>query len=217
MAAMLTIHHLGVSQSDRVVWLMEELGLPYRLKWYQRGADGLMPPEYVALHPASTAPVVEDDGRVLAESAPILEYVCHRYAGGKLTVAPDQPNYFDYLYWMHFNNNVQGLFFARLALGPDASGPHAERVGGFIRRREDGYYRHLDQRLGQSPYLAGPQFTCADIMVTFNLTELPLFGGRKIDDLPNVQSYVARIAARPAYAKAMAIAGPSAKPPSESR
>jgi glutathione S-transferase len=209
---MLTIHHLGVSQSDRIVWLMEELSLPYQLKWYNRGPDGLQPPEYVALHPASTAPVVEDDGRVLSESAAILEYVCHKYAGGKLTVGPSQPNYFDYLYWMHFNNNVQGLFFAKLAVG-DAKGPQADRVNGFIKRREDGYYKYLEQRLGQSPYLAGPEFTCADIMVTFNLTELPLFGGRKIDDLPNAQKYVARIAARPAYQKAMQIAGPSAKPP----
>jgi glutathione S-transferase len=211
---MLTVHHLGVSQSDRVVWLLEELGLPYRLKWYDRGPDGLQPPEYVALHPAATAPVVEDDGRMLSESAPILEYVCHRYAGGKLTVAPGQPNHFDYAYFMHWNNNVQGLFFARLALGPDATGPHADRVRGFIERRERGYYRLLDQRLAESPYVAGPDFTCADVMVTFNLTELPLFGGRHIDDLPNVQAYVARITARPAYEKAMSIAGPGARRPS---
>ena len=210
---MLTIHHLGVSQSDRVVWLMEELGLPYRLVWYKRGADGLMPPEYVKLHPAATAPVVEDDGRVLSESAAILEYVCHKYAGGELTVSPSQPNYYDYVYWMHFNNNVQGLFFAKLAVG-SATGPEADRVNGFIKRRQDGYYRHLDQRLGQSPYLAGPEFSCADIMVTFNVSELPLFGGRKIDDLPNARAYVERIGKRPAYQKAMKLAGPSAVPPS---
>lgn len=212
---MLTIHHLGVSQSDRIVWLMEELGLPYELVWYKRGADGLMPPEYVALHPASTAPVVQDGDRTIAESAVILEYVCHTHAGGRLTVAPKQANYFEYLYWMHFNNNVQGLFFAKLALGKQ-TGPEADRIGGFIRRREDGYYRHLDRRLGESPYLAGPELTCADIMVTFNLTELPLFGGRAISDLPNVQSYVKRIGARPAYQKAMQVAGPSAVPPAGS-
>src|SRR5512134_3491062 len=134
---MITIHHLSASQSDRIVWLMEELGLPYTLKWYDRGADGLMPPEYLKLHPAATAPVVEDDGKMLSESAVILEYLCHRHAGGKLTVSPSQPNYFDYLYWMHFNNNVQGIFFAKLAHA-GATGPDAERVGGFIRRRESG-------------------------------------------------------------------------------
>ena len=209
---MITIHHLGVSQSDRVVWLMEELGLPYALRWYDRGADGLMPPEYRELHPAATAPVVQDGERVIAESAVILEYVCHRYAGGKLTVGPSQPNYFDYLYGMHFNNNVQGLFFAKLALGA-AQGPEAERIGGFITRRENGYYGYLDQRLAEAPYVAGGEFTCADIMVAFNLTSLSLFGGRKIDDLPNVQAYAKRVTARPAYAKAMAIAGPGAKKP----
>jgi glutathione S-transferase len=208
---MLIIHHLGISQSDRIVWLMEELGLPYEMRWYNRGGDGLMPAEYVKLHPASTAPVVEDDGRVLSESAAILEYVCHKHGGGRLTVGPSQPNYFDYLYWMHFNNNVQGLFFARLA-SQGRTDPDAARVKGFIDRREGGYFRHLEQRLGAVPYLAGPDFTCADIMVTFNLTELPLFGGRKIDDLPNAQAYVKRIEKRPAYQRAMELAGPSAKP-----
>jgi glutathione S-transferase len=209
---MLTIHHLGVSQSDRVVWLMEELNLPYRLKWYDRGADGLAPPEYLALHPAATAPVIEDDGRVLAESAVILEYISHRYGGGRLSVTPDQDSYPEYLYWMHFNNNVQGLFFAKLALGNKSDGD-AARVAGFIERREDAYHRYLDRRLGESAYLAGPEFTCADIMVTFNLTSLSRFGGRTVDDLPNVLDYVARITKRPAYSKAMEIAGPSALRP----
>lgn len=210
---MLTIHHLGVSQSDRIVWLMEELGLPYRLEWYDRGADGLAPPEYLALHPAATAPVVQDGDRVLAESAAIVEHICHRHAGGRLTVGPAEPNYVEYLYWMHFNNNVQGLFFAKLALGAQTAGAEAERVGGFIRRRQEGYYGFLDRRLGESPYLAGPELTCADIMVTFNLTELPLFGGRSIDDLPNVVAYVERIGRRRAYVRAMEIAGPGAVRP----
>lgn len=210
---MLTIHHLGVSQSDRVVWLMEELGLPYRLEWYDRGPDGLMPPAYVALHPAATAPVITDGDRVLAESGAIVEYISHRYGGGRLSVTPDQPNYPDYLYWMHFNNNVQGLFFAKLASG----GQPDPRVGGFVRRREDGYYRYLNQCLGESPYVAGPEFTCADIMVAFNLTSLSRFGGRPIDDLPNVLAYVERITKRPAYAKAMEIAGPGATRPGGAR
>jgi len=206
---MLTIHHLGVSQSDRVVWLVEELGLPYELVWYNRGADGLMPPEYAALHWASTAPVVDDGDKRLVESAAILEHICHRHAGGRLTVAPSQPNYYDYVYWMHFNNNVQGLFFAKLAAGANAD----ERVKRFTQRRENGYFHHLDRRLGESPYLAGPELSCADIMVAFNLTELSLFGGRTIDDLPNAKAYVERIGERPAYQKAMKIAGPSAQPP----
>jgi glutathione S-transferase len=210
---MITIHHLGVSQSDRIVWLMEELELPYQLKWYKRKENRLAPDEYLALHPAATAPVIEDDGLVLAESGAIVEYICHRYADGRLTVRPEQANYAEYLYWMHFNNNILGLFFAKAALRAGAHGPEAERVGGLIRRREEGYFRFLEKRLSASPYLAGPEFTCADVMVMFQLTTASLFGGRKIDDLPHALAYVQRIESRPAYVRAMAIAGPKAVPP----
>jgi glutathione S-transferase len=204
---MLIIHHLGVSQSERVVWLMEELGLPYEIVWHKRGTDGLAPASYLALHPAATAPVVQDGDRTLCESAAILEYVCHKYAGGRLTVSPDQPNFYDYVYWMHFHNNILGLFFTRLALRGQTEG----RIAGFVRRREDGYARMLEQTLAASPYLAGPELTCADIMVMYCLTSLRMFGGR--DDLPNVRSYVERVSKRLAYIKAMQIAGPTAVPP----
>jgi glutathione S-transferase len=204
---LLIIHHLGVSQSERVVWLMEELGLPYEIMWHRRGADGLAPASYLALHPAATAPVVQDGDRTLCESAAILEYVCHKYAGGRLTVSPDQPNFYDYVYWMHFNNNVLGLFFTRLALRDQAEG----RIARFVHRREEGYACMLEQTLAASPYLAGPNLTCADIMVMYCLTSVRMFGGR--DDLPNMRSYVERVSKRPAYIKAMQIAGAAAVPP----
>ncbi len=210
---MITIHHLGVSQSDRVVWLMEELGLPYRLKWYERKANRLMPEEYLKLHPMATAPVIEDGDTVLTESAVILEYICHRYAGGRLTVRPEQPNYYDYLFWMHWNNATLGLRFTRSVLAAGASGPVADTMNELVRRREAQAYGYLNRRLGEAPYLAGEEFTCADIMSVFRLTTAILFGSRRIDDLPKVVAYVKRIEARPAYAKAMAIAGPDAKPP----
>lgn len=209
---MITIHHLGVSQSDRIVWLMEELNLPYRLKWHARTEAGLAPADYLALHPAAAAPVIDDEGTVLTESAVIVEYICHRYAAGRLTVRPEQPNYADYLYWMHFNNNILGLFFAKTAGGGLAHDGKAALIQTVVQRRERQCYTYLDSRLGGSPYLAGTEFTCADIMAMFPLTALPLFGGRNIDDLPNVVSYVRRIEARPAYVKAMAIAGPNATP-----
>ena len=209
---MITIHHLSVPQSDRIVWLMEELDLPYRLKWHKRADTGLAPNEYLALHPAATAPVIEDDATVLTESAVIAEYICHRYAGGKLTVRPEQDNYAEYLYWMHFNNNILGLFFAKRALGVGGQGGSAEQIRSVVARREGQYYNFLNARLGESPYLAGPEFTCADVMVMFALTSLPLYGARAIDDLPHVASYVKRVEARPAYSKAMAIAGPNATP-----
>jgi glutathione S-transferase len=203
---LLIIHHLGVSQSERVVWLMEELGLAYEIIWHKRGADGFAPASYLALHPAASAPVIQDGDRTLCESAAILEYVCHKYAGGRLTVSPDQPNFYDYVYWMHFNNNILGLLFTRLALRGQTEG----RMAGFVQRREGGYARMLEQTLAASAYLAGPELTCADIMVMYGLTSPRIFGGR--DDLPNVRSYVERVSKRPAYIKAMQLAGPTAVP-----
>jgi glutathione S-transferase len=105
------------------------------------------------------------------------------------------------------------MFFAKLAAGA-AGGQQANAIGsGVIKRREDGYYKFLEQQLAKNPFVAGPDFTCADVMVTFNLTSLSRFGGRTIDDLPNVQAYVGRITQRPAYVKAMKIAGPGATKP----
>lgn len=210
---MITIHHLAVSQSERIVWLMEELGLAYGLKWYDRKADHTAPDDYLALHPAATAPVISDGELVLAESAVILEHICYRHAGGRFAVRPEQENYEEYSYWMHFNNNVQALSLGKMALRAEAHGPLADMLGAVFERRENGYFNYLDRRLARSPYLAGPEFTCADMMVTYNLTTLPLFGGRKIDDLPNVVAYVERITGRPAYRRAMAIAGPGATAP----
>lgn len=209
---MIVIHHLGVSQSDRIVWLMEELGLPYELKWHHRMPNRLAPPELLALHPTATAPVIQDGDKTLTESAVIVEYICHRYAGGRFTVGPDKPNYTDYLYWMQFNNNMMGLFFAKRALGGRTDGEDNARWNEVLNRREDRSYHFADQTLATSPYLAGPEFTCADIMSAFNFTSMPLFGGRAVDDLPNVRAYVERLNTRPAYRKAMEIAGPAAKP-----
>jgi glutathione S-transferase len=212
---MITIHHLGISQSDRVVWLMEELGLPYQLKWYDRGEDFLAPAEFQALHPAGTAPVITDGELVLAESTAIVEYISQRYGEGRLSVAVGEPDYPHYLYWMQFNNNLQSLLFLKVAVQstgatPDASNPIITTT----RRREEGIYRALELRLGESDYLGGPNFSCADIMSMFNLTSRGMLGARAIEDsLPNTRADVERVSARPAYQKAMAIAGPQAQRP----
>lgn len=211
---MITIYHLGKSQSDRIVWLMEELGLPYQLEWFERADSGLAPEEYRQLHPVGTAPVIRDGDLVLGESAAIVEYISQRHGQGRLSVSADMPNYPDYLYWMQFNSNVQSVFFSkRVAASLQGDTQKSELGTSVMQRREDAYFGHLESRLSQADYLAGDQFTCADIMAVFNLTTLPLFGGRTIDDLPNTASYIERIAKRPAYIRAMAIAGPSAQRP----
>lgn len=212
---MITIHHLGVSQSDRIVWLMEELGLPYALKWYDRGEDFLSPPEYRALHPAGTAPIITDGDLVMAESTAIVEYISQRHGGGRLSVDPGDPDYPHYLYWMQFNNNLQTTLFIKLAV--QSTGVEADAGNMMMTttlRREEGIYRALEQRLDESEYLGGPQFSCADIMSLFNLTSLAMLGARKVDEsMPNTLAYVEKVTARPAYQKAMAIAGPTASRP----
>lgn len=211
---MITIHHLGVSQSDRVVWLMEELGLPYELKWYDRGDDFLAPPEYRALHPAGTAPIITDGDLVMAESTAIVEYISQRYGEGRLSLPVAHPDYPHYLYWMQFNNNLQSILFTKFAAQSAGDDGGTNLMLTTSQRREDGIYTALEQRLGEADYLAGPAFSCADIMSMFNLTSLEMLGARSIDDsMPNTQAYVKRVSDREAYQKAMSLAGPAATRP----
>jgi glutathione S-transferase len=212
---MITIHHLGISQSDRIVWLMEELGLPYELRWYDRGEDFLAPPEYRALHPAGTAPIITDGDLVLAESTAIVEYISQRHGNGRLSVAASSPDYPHYLYWMQFNNNLQTTLFVKMAYQLAGGEPGADNLMMTTTlRREEGLYQALEQRLGESEYLGGAEFSCADVMSVFNLTSLAALGARAVDDnMPNTLAYIERVTARPAYQKAMSIAGPDAVKP----
>lgn len=213
---MIIVHHLGISQSDRIVWLMEELGLPYELKWYDRGPDFLAPAEYRALHPAGTAPIIEDGDLVMAESTAIVEYISQRHGKGRLSVPVASPDYPHYLYWMQFNNNLQAALFIKRSSQAAADPAAAQKNPIFVtmNRRVDGLYVALERRLGEAAYLGGAEFSCADIMSAFNLTSLTGLGARVVDDsLPNTKAYLQRIVSRPAYQKAMAIAGPRASKP----
>lgn len=211
---MITIYHLGVSQSDRIVWLMEELDLPYQLEWFDRGADMLAPPEYKALHPVATAPVIRDGDTVLCESHAIIEYIIQRHGNGRLGVDKNQQNYADYLYWMSFKSSLEAALMIQLQLASaSADDPSVQRALAFSKNRSDRLFNHLEQRLADHDYLAGDKFTAADLINIFSLTSLPLFGGPSVDHLKNVSAYVARVTQRPAYIKAMAIAGPGASKP----
>src|SRR3954454_15593067 len=105
--SMLIVHHLGKSQSERIVWLCEELAIPYELKRYTRDAVTMLAPaDYKALHPIGSAPVITDGGLVLAASGAVVDYIIAKYGQGRLALKPDHPDFADYLYWMHFANGT---------------------------------------------------------------------------------------------------------------
>jgi glutathione S-transferase len=208
---MLTVHHLGISQSDRIVWLCEELGLPYQLIRYERDpVTRLAPPEYKALHPFGTAPVIDDGDLRLAESGAIIEYLIHTHGGGRFAVAPGQANYPDYLFWLHFANAslMPAAMVDMLASLVGADGPIADS----LRDRLVKAYGMIERQLGETAYFAGPEFTAADIIMLFPLTTMRMFAPRDLASYPNLRAYLQRIGARPAYQRAMSKADPDLPP-----
>ena len=201
---MLTVHHLGRSQSERIVWLCEELAIAYELKRYERDPVTILaPPELKALHPAQTAPVIADGSVLLAESAAIVEYLIARHGGGRLALGADHPGFADYLYWFHFaNGNLQpslGRSMTLRRLGVAADDPVAVGIQG----RLDRAFGMVESRLGAVPYLAGSEFTAADIMTVFSLTTMRHFMPVDLAGRPNILAYLQRIAGRDAYRRAM--------------
>ena len=204
---MLVVHHLGISQSDRIVWLCEELGLEYELIRYERDpVTRLAPASYRALHPSGTAPVITDGDLVLAESGAIVEYIARRYGGGRLFVSPDQANFADFLYWFHFANGSM-MPAAIIPLVAQMAGGGGDVATAFSERL-DRNYAMLEERLGAVSWLAGNDFTAADIMIAFPLTTMRLFAPRDLAPYPNIIAYLARLAARPAFQRAMEKADP---------
>src|SRR5437868_15530389 len=162
---MLTVHHLGKSQSERAVWLCEELEIPYALKRYTRDPVTILaPPDYKALHPIGTAPVITDGELVLAESGAVVEYIIAKYGKGRLALAPDHPDFAPFLYWYHFANGTlqaqmgRNMILNRLHLAADNAILQASRA------RVDRSFNLVNTRLGEADYLAGREFTSADIM-----------------------------------------------------
>jgi len=166
---MLIVHHLGKSQSERIVWLCEELAIPYELKHYTRDpVTMLAPADYKALHPIGAAPVITDGDLVLAESGAVVDYIIAKYGDGRLALkADDNP----------------------MLLSTKA--------------RVDRAFDLVDARTQEAEYLAGSEFTAADIMMGFSLTTMRYFLPYDLARCPNIVRYLARISARPAYRRAM--------------
>jgi glutathione S-transferase len=205
---MVTVHHLGASQSERVVWLFEELEIPYTLRRYDRDpSTHLAPADYKALHPMGIAPVITDGDLVLAESGAILEYVIARYGNGRLAVAADRPNFADYLFWFHFANGTmmpsEMLQLLSAMQGLDANP---------LKERSERAFTLVESRLGKVPYFAGNEFTAADIMMLFPLSTMRAFSKRDLSRLPHLRTYLKRIGERPGYQRAMAKGDPGMSP-----
>ncbi|HKP80208.1 MAG TPA: glutathione S-transferase family protein [Phenylobacterium sp.] len=198
---MLVVHHLGVSQSDRIVWLCEELELPYQLVRYDRTQQGGGPDSYKALHPYGTAPVIQDGEVLLGESGAIIDYVIAKHGNGRLAVGRDHPDFADYLYWFHFAN---GTFMASgmMALGLILADIEISGTAAQLKARWDRAFELADQRLGEAPYFAGDSFSAADIMMHFPLTTMRMFVPHDISRHPNILAYLQRIAERPAFKRA---------------
>ncbi|MBN9515424.1 MAG: glutathione S-transferase [Alphaproteobacteria bacterium] len=207
------VHHLGKSQSERIVWLCEELGIPYELRVYDRDpVTRLAPPDYKALHPMGAAPVITDGDLVLAESGAIIEYIVAKYGKGRLTLAPDHPDFAQFLFWFHFANGSlqpatgRNMILARLKL------PEDNPVLRAMKGRLDLALGLVEARLTKTAFLAGSEFTTADIMIVFTLTTMRLFLPFDLAPYPAILAYLQRIGARPAYRRAMQKGDPDMAP-----
>lgn len=216
---MITVHHLENSRSQRVLWLLEELGLDYRVERYERDPVTMRaPPALRALHPLGKSPMIEADGRVVAETGAIVEHLTRR-AGGRLVPPPDTDEGARYGYFLHYAEGsampplLLHFVFARLAPGSPALlrplvRALAGRVNGaFIGPELARHAAFWEAELAERPYFCGDAFTAADIQMSF---PLEASCARGAGAGPRVRDWLARIHARPAYARALERGGPYA-------
>ena len=201
---MLTVHHLGKSQSERIVWLCEELDIPYELKRYTRDAKTMLaPPDYKALHPIGAAPVITDGDLVLAESGAVVEYIIAKYGQGRLALRAGDPNFAQYLYWFHFANGTLQAALGRLMILNRLKLADDHPILMAARARVDRAFDLVEARTREAEYLAGKDFTTADIMMGFSLTTMRYFQPYDLRRCPSIIAYLSRIGTRPAYRRAM--------------
>ena len=204
---MIIVHHLNNSRSQRIVWLLEELEVPYRIEQHRRDATtNLAPPALRAVHPLGKSPVIQDGDLTLGESGAIVEYLVDRHGKGRLTPPRGTPEHVRYLHWMHFAEGTLMLhLLARLYLGRvgEPAGALLARVNGMLGDELD----FVEAELGRSEHLAGAEFSAADVQMTFGL-EFAAFLGHVVERHARVRRYIGRMQARPAYRRAIEKAGP---------
>ena len=201
------VHHLEESRSQRILWLLEELGVEYEVKRYERNPQTrLAPPELKQIHPLGKSPVIEANGKVLAESAAIIEVLSENEAFGALAVPPGDPARFDYLYWLHFAEGSAMLpLLLKLyvgLLGENGAPLMQMRVDPEI----DNHFSFINAHLEGKDYFAADRFTAADIQMSFVLDAGNNRGG--LDRYPNMVRVRKLQQARPAYQKALEKGGP---------
>jgi glutathione S-transferase len=214
---MITLHHLNNSRSQRVLWLLEELGVDYQIKRYQRDAKTMLaPPELRAVHPLGKSPVVTDGNLTLAESGAIIEYLAGRYGGGRLvTPSPGTPERLRYTYWLHYAEGsampplLLKLIFDRIETSPMPffARPIARAIAGkarsgFIEPQIKLHLDYMESELGRSAWFAGDDFTAADIQMSFPLEAAAARGGLG-SRYSKLGAFLERIHARPAYQRAL--------------
>jgi glutathione S-transferase len=220
-AGMITVHHLNNSRSQRVLWLLEELGAAYEVKRYERDARTMLaPPELLAVHPLGKSPVIVDGEATVAESGAIIEYLIDRYGAGRLIPAAGTAERLRYTYWLHYAEGsampplLLKLVFDRVENSP-APWPIsavARRIAGTVTKSFIGpqLKRHLDYmeaELAAHAWFAGEEFSAADVQMSFPLEAAASRAGLKADR-PRLMAFLDRIHARGAYKRALERGGP---------
>ncbi len=205
---MIVVHHLNDSRSQRVLWLLEELGVPYEIKHYQRNAQTrLAPPELIAVHPLGKSPVITDDGVTVFESGAIIDYLIRHHGNGHLQPATHTSNFEVYQQWMHYAEGsamlplLLKLYVSRLG---DAGAPLSPRIEGEIAN----HLGFVNQSLAGKDWLVGDAISGADIQMSFVGEVAGARGNR--ERFPHIEAWVKRFQARPAYRKAIERGGPYA-------
>ncbi|WP_428312471.1 glutathione S-transferase [Hydrocarboniphaga sp.] len=215
---MLTVHHLNNSRSQRILWLLEELGLPYEIKRYQRDPSTMLAPkELKAIHPLGKSPLLTDDtanGRLtIAESGAIIEYLLDTYGNGRLAPARGSAEFLRYRFWLHYaEGSIMPLLVMKLVVGSVAKRapwlvrPVAKGVVDGINKAFLGpqlklHLSFIEAELGKNSWFAGEELTAADVQMSFPLEAASVRAGGAA--MPNIDAFVKRIRARPAYQRAL--------------
>ncbi len=202
---MITIHHLDNSRSERIVWLAEELNIPYEVVTHLRN-QGMAPDSYRKIHSLGRAPVICDGPLTIMESGAICEYLVDKYGQGQLKPVPGSEDYVRYLEWMHFaeGSAMPGALQEFMAKLSGQETPLTARQ----RSRNNAMWRYVDEVLADRSYFAGASFSAADIMMEFNFAFMQRVVDFDLAGLPNITRWLDLVRRRPAYLTAMAITAP---------